>query len=66
MSPDFETHETGTQRVLSEKDLEIANLKALVRESVEVVEDLMPGIPHIVCDFGKLNDFLMASKEYTK
>lgn len=66
MTPDFEVADTGTHRALSEKDLEIANLKALVRESVEVIEELMPGIPNIVCDIGKLNDFLMASREYTK
>lgn len=65
MTPDFETVETGTRRTLTEKDLEIANLKALLRESIEVIEDLMPGAANIVCDIGKLNDFLMKSKDYT-
>lgn len=66
MTADFEVNNTGTRKTLTEKDLEIANLKALLRESIEVIEDLMPGAANIACDIGKLNDFLMNSKEYTK
>lgn len=65
MTPDFEVHDTGTHKTLSEQDLELANAKAMVRTAVELIEDLMPGIGNCVLDVGKLNDFLNNSKEYT-
>lgn len=62
---DFEVSETGTHKALSEKDLEISNLRALLRESVELITDLMPAFGNTTVDVGKLNRFLINSKEYT-
>lgn len=49
-----------------EKDLLIANQKALLRTSVEIIEELMPAMKYLAVDIGRLNDFLIQSKEFTK
>ena len=48
----FETNPVGTAK-------ELAEMKKLVKLSLVVIEDLMPGIGNIVCDIGRLNDYLI-------
>lgn len=55
---------TGAYEKLDERLLEIANLKALLKESIEIIEELMPGAKHIVVDVGRLNNFLLKSRDY--
>ena len=58
MSPDFETHETGTHRALDEKDAQIAELRRLVRVGLEIWDEYMSQIGTCVSqDYGRLNQF---------
>lgn len=52
---------TGAHLALDDKDLEIQRLKVLIGLSIEVIDDLMPGIPNIVCNIGRLNEYLIAA-----
>ena len=56
MSNDFETNPRGTAKELTE-------MKKLIKQSLVVIEDLMPGIPNIVCDIGQLNDYLIEAEK---
>lgn len=49
-----------------EKDLkrELANAKAMVRQAIEIIEDLLPGIGYTTVNVGKLNSWLLASRDY--
>lgn len=40
--------------------------KTLLKQCVEVIDDLLPGAAHIPCDIGRLNDTLMAVRQLTK
>ena len=52
----FETNPVGTAK-------ELAEMKKLVKLSVAVIEELMPGIKHIVCDIGRLNEYLIEAEK---
>lgn len=46
-------------------DLQLANAKAMVRRAVKIIENLMPGISYTTVNVGELNDWLLASRQYT-
>jgi hypothetical protein len=65
MTPDFEVTETGTRKALTEKDMEIERLKELVRMGRAVVDDFLPNVGTCALqDYGRLNEFLMQTKEF--
>ena len=65
MAPDFEAMPTGTRKALDEKDIEIQMLRELVKKGREVVEDFLPNIGNCALqDIGRLNEFLMETKEF--
>ena len=65
MAPDFETVPTGTHKALSEKDLEIAKLRELVRMGRRVVNDFLPNIGRCALqNYGEMNEFMLASEPY--
>lgn len=61
MSAEHEVTELGCEILDLEEEIE--RLKKLVKLSVDVVEELMPGIGGIVCDIGRLNDFLIEAEK---
>lgn len=70
MATDFEVSEIGTGTRLSLLELQVAEivrLRALVMMGTAVVEDFLPNIGRCALqDYGRLNDFLMASDKVKK
>ena len=65
MAPDFETHATGTQRQLTESDLEIAKLRGLVALGRRVVNDFLPNVGNCALQrYDELNQFMIESEPY--
>ena len=46
------------------KDLELANAYAMIREAIELIEGLLPGFSKTSVNVGKLNDWLLRSRDY--
>lgn len=44
--------------------LELANARAMVRQAVKLIEDLLPGFSKTAVHMGQLNDWLLASRAY--
>jgi len=60
--PDFETNRTGTFAELSTQRLKIFRLRETVADLIKVADELMPGIGHVACDIGFINDTLIESR----
>ena len=45
---------------------ENANLKALIRDAIDLIEDFCPALGNTTVDVGKLNTWLLATKEYDR
>ena len=60
--PDFETNETGTYERFTKQTLVIFRLRETLRDTLSVVDQLMPGIGHVVADIGFINDTLIHAR----
>ena len=64
--PDFETVETGTFAAFSKQRLTIYRLTETCHDLLKVVDQLMPGIGHVVADIGFINDTLIDARAMLK
>jgi len=64
--PDFETNQTGTFARMTTQNLTIYRLRETCRDLLKVIDELMPGIGHVVCDIGFLNETLINTEALLK